>query len=65
MAIKLMDRKVCPVTNTEQREFLCDTENDVESLPECNTGSTAVVIASGNVYMVNASGEWALFGGEA
>lgn len=48
-----------------KKTFYCDTEADVASLPECMTGSEAVVVASGNVYVVNASGKWALFGGDA
>lgn len=45
------------------RSFVCDTENDVSSLPPSAPGSSAVVIKTGNVYMVNSSGQWELFGG--
>jgi hypothetical protein len=46
-------------------EFIADTEADVASLPQCKPSSTALVCATGNVYIVNASGEWVKFGGEA
>lgn len=52
-----VDRDVC--------EYIADTEADVVDLPKAYPGSTCIVVASGNAYMVNASGEWALFGGEA
>lgn len=40
-------------------EFVCDSEADIASLPECNPLSTAIVATEGMpVYMVNASGEW-------
>ena len=44
------------------REFVCDTVADVANLPECIPGSTAVVV-TGEVYIVNAQGEWVVFGG--
>ena len=46
-------------------EFIADTETDVSSLPQCKPSSTALVCATGNVYIVNASGQWVKFGGEA
>lgn len=46
-------------------EYILDTEADVANLPACCPGSTAVVVASGTVYMVNASGVWTKFGGGA
>lgn len=45
------------------REFVCDTEADIAKLPSCGCGCTALVIATGNVYIVNASGQWVKFGG--
>ena len=48
-----------------QCEYILDTEADVKNLPECCTGSTAFVVATGNLYMVNASGKWVLVGGGA
>lgn len=48
-------------------KFICDTEADVAKLqtehPNCGAGSTALVVETGNVYMVNASGNWVKFGG--
>lgn len=61
MAIKEVNRNL----NYTKATFYCDTEEDVASLPKSMTGSEAIVVASGNLYVVNASGEWALFGGEA
>ena len=46
-------------------EIVCDTDADFADLPECATGSTAVSIESAAVRAVNASGEWAPFGGTA
>lgn len=46
-------------------EFIADTESDVVNLPQCKPSSTALVCATGNVYIVNASGQWVKFGGEA
>lgn len=45
--------------------FICDTAADVETLPKCLPGSQAVVVGTGDLYVVNASGVWAKFGGEA
>lgn len=65
MAIELLNEKWCPYREAEQKEFLVDTDADVANLPECCPGSTALVAATGNVYIVNASGNWVEFGGEA
>ena len=41
------------------REYVVDTAADVENLPkDCTMGSTAFVIASGEVYMFNGKKEW-------
>ena len=63
MAIQLINEEYCPYTNESRKEFIADTVDDVGSLPECCAGSTALVPDAGTVYMVNASGEWAEFGG--
>lgn len=63
MAIKKINREWCPHLGDYQKDFIVDTEADVANLPECCTGSSALVVESGAVYMVNASGEWAVFGG--
>lgn len=64
MAYKLI-RTVWEPEVVNVKEFILDAEADVATLPECVPGSTALVCASGNVYIVNASGQWVKFGGEA
>lgn len=64
MAWKLIDVRVNPLTNKDHNEFICDTDADFADLPKCNPGDTAVSTATGNVYVVNASGNWVAFGGE-
>lgn len=40
-------------------EFVLDTEDDIATLPnDCAPGSSALVIDSSNVYMLNSKGEW-------
>ena len=63
MAIKLMNREWVCHLNDYQHDYIVDTEADVANLPDCCSGSSALVVESGAVYMVNASGNWALFGG--
>lgn len=63
MAYKLIEIRVNPLTNMEHREFICDTDADFESLPKAHAGDAAVSAETGNVYVVNASGEWVEFGG--
>lgn len=63
MAIKLIDVHVNPLTNKEHKEFICDTDSDFSKLPKANPGDTAVSAATGNVKVVNASGNWVDFGG--
>ena len=42
-----------------RREFILDTEEDVQNLPEsCAPGSAALVADGGAIYLLNASGEW-------
>ena len=48
-----------------RKEFVIDTDADVASLPSCGAGSAAISVASGNVWMKNASGEWKILGGGA
>lgn len=43
------------------KEFVADTSADVSSLPnkdEAAPGSTCLVAGSGDVYIMNASGNW-------
>lgn len=63
MAIRQTNRKYCESQDDYTYEYLCDTEEDVSNLPTCCTGSTALVCDTGNVYIVNASGQWVKFGG--
>lgn len=59
MAIKLMTQDVCDVSGDLICQFIIDSAEDVANLPECCTGSTAIVADKGGaIYMVNASGEW-------
>lgn len=41
-------------------EYMCDSIDDLNSLPNCAPGSTAVVLEEGNVavYMKNTEGKW-------
>lgn len=42
-----------------EKEFICDSEEDIAVLPECSPGSMAIVAKEGMpIYMKNASGEW-------
>lgn len=63
MAVKLMDVHWSVCQNENQMDFVCDTDADFVDLPKCATGSCAISIASGNVQIVNTSGEWVNFGG--
>lgn len=41
------------------KEFVVDSETDIALLPlECAMGSTAFVIETGDVYMLNGKREW-------
>lgn len=62
MAFKLIDNSYNIYANEYIHEYLVDTEADVAHLPKCGTGSSALVVESGVVYVVNASGEWAVLG---
>ena len=39
-------------------EYVCDTVDDLISLPKCSMGSMALIISTSEVYMKNSSGEW-------
>lgn len=41
-----------------QKEFVCDTPDDIKNLPRCDMGSTCIVISTGEVYMINSQREW-------
>ena len=63
MAYKLVNTEWCPTLNDYQRDYIADTESDVATLPESCTGSSALIVESGKVYVVNASGAWSVYGG--
>ena len=43
----------------EVKEFVCDSEDDIATLPPCAPSSMAMVVAEGlTIYMKNASGVW-------
>ena len=62
MAIKVIDVEWCKVQNEYVYDYIVDTEADVAELPKCCTGSSALVVETGVVYVVNASGKWAVLG---
>ena len=63
MAYKMVNKEWRCYLNDYQCDFVVDTEADISSLPECCVGSSALVVESGAIYMVNASGAWVMFGG--
>lgn len=63
MAIATVNKEWCAWQEDYRTSFIVDTEDDIAVLPKCCAGSSALVVATGNVYMVNASGEWSVFGG--
>lgn len=62
MAIKVIDIQHNRSTQNTIQEFVCDTDADFALLPKCDPGSAAVSVETGNVYVVNASGDWVSFG---
>lgn len=64
MAIKLISSEWCGCVNDYRKEYIMDTDGDLANLPKCCTGSSAVVVGSGEVYMVNASENWVKFASE-
>ena len=39
-------------------EYVCDTPDDLVTLPRCAMGSIAIIISDSTVYMKNSKGEW-------
>lgn len=41
-------------------EYMCDSVEDLDSLPRCASGSIAIILEKGNtaVYMKNSKDEW-------
>lgn len=61
-------QQISPFATCEKRryDYIIDTDADVKDLPNiCAAGSMALSCASGNVFIVNASGNWVKFGGDA
>ena len=58
MAYKLVDSDWCSCVSDYRKEYIVDTEADIANLPQCCAGSSALVVESGDVFIVNASGEW-------
>lgn len=58
-------RQIAPIIKDDlpRATFIIDTDTDLTSLPVSGVGSIAISVDSGNIYMVNASEEWKLFGG--
>lgn len=50
-------------TASYQYDYILDTDADAENLPSARPGSTAFSVDSGNLFMVNASGQWRQVGG--
>ena len=47
----------------QRKEYICDTEDDIEDLPKRDKiawGSTAKVISSSNIYILNSQNEWVI-----
>ena len=63
MAYKLIEKEFSYVLKDSVCSFICDTDTDVASLPKCRCGSSALVIATGDVYVVNTAGAWTKVGG--
>ena len=40
------------------KEFVCDTVEDLQTLPKCEMGSLAIVISEASVYLRNSAGKW-------
>ena len=64
MAYVKTRRKWANCLNDYQYAFVLDSDADVANLPKCATGSMALVRKGGKIYMVDASGEWGIFGEE-
>lgn len=62
MAFKLVNREWCPALNDYQCDYIVDAESDIANLPTSCTGSSALVVETGKVYVVNASNQWAVYG---
>lgn len=60
-------QQIAPFATCENRryDYIIDNDEDAAHLPErCAAGSTALSCDSGNVFIVNASGNWVKLGGD-
>lgn len=64
MAYKLINRLYAVTAGQHVEEFICDSDADVATLPQCGPGSQALVPVIGKLWVVNASGQWVEFGSE-
>lgn len=62
MATKMINKEYCSYLDDYKQDFIVDTEADIATLPECCTGSKALVAQTGVNYIVNASGAWCACG---
>lgn len=57
MAFKIIEQGRKP--NTIWQEFICDTNEDVSTLPtDCPAGSRAIVAQNGDLYLLDLQGNW-------
>lgn len=63
MAYELVGKEWCQIQQDYRLSFIVDTEADIETMPDSIVGSNALVVDTGAIYMVNASGNWVPFGG--
>lgn len=57
MAFKIIEQGRKP--NTIWQEFICDTNEDVSTLPtDCPAGSRAIVAQNGDLYLLDSNGIW-------
>lgn len=62
LAISIIGKKWVPGTISDMTvDYLCDTDADFVRLPKSIPGSKAVSVLTGNIKVVNASGEWVDF----
>ena len=60
MSILSMKSEWCPTRLKYLWNFVVEKESDVKNLPYCHEGSTATVQETGNSYVINSAGAWAI-----
>lgn len=63
MSIKLTNKKHCAFRGDYVCEYICDSVEDVATLPNCAVGSEALVLAANEKYVVFTNGVWGKLGG--